>query len=348
MCRTRSSARPKRLPGARWAPVGVVVALLVAASFGCGGGDDDDTDDVATGGTGANGGATNRPCSAESTYPAPDLSGAPVAVHSGSGSGLFEGVVWLDRGVLLFSDMSFTADVPPSTIFALTPPNVVETFLADAGTNGLGLAPDGTVLGCAHDVQGIVRIDPVSGAKSTWVDNYEGNSFNSPNDIAIRADGTVYFSDPNWQLGSRSSQTGMTGVYRVTPAGDVFLVDGTRGNPNGVALSPDQRTLYVGEQDGTISTFRLAADGSTSGRQTFANVPGADGMGVDCAGDLYVAANSEGTVHVLSPSGVLLGTIAVAPSVTNLAFGGPDRTTLYISAGKRIYSLVMNLPGYPY
>jgi gluconolactonase len=134
----------------------------------------------------------------------------------------------------------------------------------------------------------------------------------------------------------------------VSPAGAVSLVDGTRGNPNGVALSPDQRTLYVGEENGTISAFLVAADGSTSDRRVFAIVPGADGMGVDCAGDLYVAAHNEGAVHVLSPSGVLLGTIAVAPSVTNLAFGGPDRTTLYISAAKQIYSLAMNLPGYPY
>ena len=335
-----------------------VAALVAAWCVGCGGDDDDSAggggSGSGSGGVGAASGggsgadSSNGPCSMDGTYPGPDLSGTPTEVYSGTGNGLFEGVLWLDRGVLLFSDMSFTQDVPPSTIHALTPPSSVQTFAADAGTNGLGLAPDGTVLGCAHDVQGIVRIDPITGARTTWVETYQGNAFNSPNDITVRSDGTVYFSDPNWQLGSRPSETGMTGVYRVTPAGEVSLVDGTRGNPNGVALAPDQGTLYVGEQNGTISTYSVAVDGSTGNRQSLANVPGADGMGVDCAGNLYVAANSEGSVHVLSPNGSLLGTISVAPSVTNVAFGGADRMTLYISAGKTIYSLQMNLPGYPY
>jgi gluconolactonase len=362
--RTHFEARPR---GARRACWWVLTALLFGCTGGCGGDDDDagggtgatgpvggngsGGDSGTGGGTGVGGGGAGAGpsgfCSG-SSYPAPDLSGTPSAVHSGSGSGLFEGVLWLERGVLLFSDMSFTADVPPSTIHALTPPGSVQTFLADAGTNGLGLAPDGTVLGCAHDVQGIVRIDPVTGARTTWVDNYQGNSFNSPNDIAVRGDGTVYFSDPNWQLGSRPSETGMTGVYRVASSGEVSLVDGDRGNPNGVALSPDQATLYVGEENGTVSSYSVAADGTTGSPQTFANVPGADGMGVDCAGNLYVAAHSEGSVHVLSPSGASLGTIAVASAVTNLAFGGANHQTLYISAGKTIYSLPMNLPGYPY
>ncbi len=343
-----------RSGGARRTSMGLMIALLLGCGGGCGGDDDDasgspgGTGSGGSGGTGAtSGGGASGLCAAGS-YPAPDLSGTPTEVYSGSGSGLFEGVLWLERGVLLFSDMDFSADVPPSTIRALTPPNSVETFAAAAGTNGLGLAPDGTVLGCAHDVQGIVRLDPVSGARTTWVGDYQGDSFNSPNDIAVRSDGTVYFSDPNWQLGSRPSATGMTGVYRVTPTGEVSLVDGTRGNPNGVALSPDQATLYVGEENGTISSYSVAADGTTGSRVSWGNVPGADGMGIDCAGNLYVAAHNEGAVHVLSPSGASLGTIDVAPSVTNLAFGGSNRQTLYISAGKTIYSLSMNLPGYPY
>ncbi len=353
------------LIGARRSPPGgasaiAALAVVVAASVGCGGGGEQSS--KGTGGSGAtgaggsgagsaSGGAGSGSggiCDPAASYPAPDLSGRPTAVYSGSGSGLFEGALWLDRGVLLFSDMSFTADVPPSSILTLTPPDSVDTFLANSGTNGLGLAPDGTVLGCAHDVQGLVRIYWPSGTRTTWVDSYEGQAFNSPNDIAVRADGTVYFSDPDWQRGSRPSETGMTGVYRVTPAGAVSLVDGSRGNPNGVALSPDQTTLYVGEEDGTISRYPVSSDGSTGDRQTLANVPGADGMGVDCAGNLYVAAHNAGAVHVLSPSGTLLGTIDVAPSVTNLAFGGSDRTTLYITAGKTVYSLAMNLPGYPF
>ena len=331
---------------------GVETGGAATGGTGVGGSDTGGTDTggAATGGTVPTGGApTEGPCSPGVDYPVPDLSVTATAVHSATGSGLFEGVLWLERGELLFSDMSFTADVPPSTIQALVPPSSVQTFLADAGTNGLALAPDGTVLGCAHDVQGIVRIDPDSRERTIWVDAYQGNSFNSPNDIAVRSDGTTYFSDPDWQLGSRVSETGMTGVYRVSPDATVSLVDGSLTNPNGVALSPDQTSLYVGEEPGTIWRYAVTADGDVEDREAFASgIDFPDGMGIDCAGNLYVADHQVGVVRVYAADGTSLGSIDVAPSVTNLAFGGDDRTTLYVSAGKTIYSVPMNLPGYPY
>jgi gluconolactonase len=243
--------------------------------------------------------------------------------------------------------MTFSGDILPSTIWQLTPPSTVREFLPGSGTNGLAVRPDGGLVGAAHDVQGLVLIDAATGAKTVWVDSYQGDSFNSPNDLAVRSDGTVYFSDPRHQLGSRTSETGMTGVYRVTPQGEVSVVDATMNNPNGVALSPDASTLYVGEENGQIWSFSIASDGTTSDRQAFASVPTPDGMGVDCAGNLYVAAHNEGVVHVLSSVGTELGTLRVAPSATNVAFGGADHQTLYISAGRRLFSLPMNLPGFP-
>jgi gluconolactonase len=106
--------------------------------------------------------------------------------------------------------------------------------------------------------------------------------------------------------------------------------------------------LYVADYSkNTIFTFALAADGSPSGKKTFASVTGPDGMAVDCAGNVYVASNSAGVAQVFSPAGTKLGSVAVAPGMTNLAFGGPERKTLYFTVGRSLYSLPMNLPGLP-
>jgi gluconolactonase len=310
------------------------------------------TGGTATGGA-ATGGQSTGICPG-GTYPAPTLTGTPTRVTTSTGTGLYEGTVWAAaQGMLLFSDMTTdnVAPIVPSQIRRVVPPSTVDVFVADSGTNGLALDIDNTLLGCSHKVQGIVRVNPTSGAVSTLLDtDGNGKHFNSPNDLTVRSDGTIYFTDPDYQLGSsRTSETGIKGVYRVTPSRQVVLVDGTFGEPNGIALSPDETVLYVADFPGNvIRRFTVASDGSTSGRQNFATIIAPDGVAVDCAGNLYWASNSQGVVRVFSPSGTSLGSITVASSVTNLAFGGSDRKTLYISAGRALYSLALNVPGYPY
>lgn len=268
-----------------------------------------------------------------------------------AGNGLYEGTVWLpSRGTLAFSDMTFSGEPVPSEVHELTLPNTVKTLLANSGTNGLALAPDGTIVAGAHDIQGIVRIDPATGTRTTIVSKFQGKSFNSPNDLTVRSDGTIYFTDPDYQLGkARTSETKVTGVYRISPTGEVTSVDSTLSEPNGIGLSPDQTVLYVNEMSnpGRVVSFAVAADGTVSGRKDFAAVATPDGLGIDCGGNVYVASNTAGKVQVFAPDGKSLGSITVATNLTNLAFGGPDRKTLFISAGKAIYSLPMNLPGFP-
>ncbi len=307
-------------------------------------------------GTGGASGATRLggACQAGATYPAPVLSGTPKLVYKpsgASGSGTFEGPVWLaTESVLLLSDISFTGAVNPSQMLKLTTPSTVATFLADAGTNGMALDASGAVLACSHKVQGIAKLDLAAATLTTIVDKVDGKTFNSPNDLVVRSDGTIYFTDPDYQLGNRTSGTGKKGVYRVTPTGTVSVVDDTFNQPNGISLSPDEKVLYVADYAGNaIRTFAVAADGSTSGRKDFAQVSSPDGFGMDCLGNLYVASGgSGGTLQVFAPSGTKLGSVTVASSLSNAAFGGSDGKTLYLTAGKALYSLDMNLPGYYY
>lgn len=305
------------------------------------------------GGAGAGGGRGGGACQAGTTYATPVLTGTPnlISKPQGSSSGTYEGPVWLqDHGVLLFSDVTFmSGQIDPSAILQLTPPTAVQTFLQDSGTNGMAVDATGTVFACSHKVQGIVRLDFAAATLTTVVDNYNGKKFNSPNDLSVRSDGTIYFSDPDFQLGNRTSETGKKGIYRVTPAALVSVVDDTFNEPNGVALSPDESVLYVADYAAdVVRTFSVSADGGTSNRKDFATVKAPDGFAVDCSGNLYVASGTSGTIVVFSPSGANLGKVTVAASVSNLAFGGSDGKTLYITAGKALYGLDMNLPGFYY
>jgi gluconolactonase len=304
-------------------------------------------------GAGGTTGGTRRggACQAGTSYPAPVLTGTPKLLYKPSGSvdgGTYEGPVWLAASsVLLFSDISFTGSINPSQMLRLTPPSTVAVCLADAGVNGMAVDGNGVVFACSHKVQGIVKLDLGAGTLTTVVDNIGGKKFNSPNDLVLRSDGTLYFSDPDFQLGNRTSATGKKGVYRVGPGGTVSLVDDTFAEPNGITLSPDESVLYVADYNGNvIRTFGIAADGSTSGRKDFASVSSPDGFAMDCLGNLYVASGSPGIIQVYAPSGSKLGSVTVAPSLSNMAFGGADGKTLYITAGKALYSLDMNLPGY--
>jgi gluconolactonase len=289
----------------------------------------------------------------------PPLPGTTLsATRVQGGFSFLEGPVWIaDPGYLLVSDMRAAAgaeQVQPSTIHRLTPPAPAGTFVAAAGSNGLALSADGQqVIAATHDNRTVSAFRLSDGARTTVAANYQGRAFNSPNDVAVRADGVVYFTDPNFQRGRRSDQMGgRTGVFAVIN-GQVTLVDDTLRQPNGIALSPDGRTLYVGANaENRIYAYAVQPDGSTGARTVFAAITGPDGVTVDCAGNLYWVSHNEGRVHVYSPAGVELGTISAGQQATNAAFGGPDRRTLFITAGRSgdygISSITLGVPGYPY
>ncbi|MFT3926881.1 MAG: SMP-30/gluconolactonase/LRE family protein [Myxococcales bacterium] len=297
-------------------------------------------------------------CGQATSWPAP-LPAQPAARKAmpvGTQTfGFIEGPVWIhDRGELLFSDMDFNASDaagPPARIRRLRPPTKFDDFVLASNGNGLALYDDDTLIAATHDNQGLSLFDLTSAVRTKLEVSAAGKHLNSPNDLTVRSDGTVYFTDPDWQLGPRSSETKITGVYRVSPplepgrALEAQVVEKTLSKPNGIALSPDERTLYVGSQDSEIRKYPLAADGSLGQRSKFADTGSSDGFAVDCAGNLYV---TSGTVEVFSPQGEKLGDVTLDDTPSNAAFGGADRQTLYITAGSRLYSIHLNVPGFPY
>jgi len=249
---------------------------------------------------------------------------------------------------------------PPSRILKVVPGGATTVFAFNDGTNGLAILPDGDLVGAIHLDGSVCRVplaDPNGLIPIAYF--YPGGvgganaRFNAPNDLAVRSDGNIYFSDPDANQAPSPHPQTQTRVYRISPTAAVTVVDATLSQPNGVTLSLDENTLYVSGPG--LYKYPILADGSVGARQNaVANPPmyaGSDGMVIDCAGDLYVATNQ--TVVVINPAGVEVGRINVAgvQGVTNVAFGGADHKTLFITtldANPGIFAVAMPLPGMPY
>ncbi|MDW5325039.1 SMP-30/gluconolactonase/LRE family protein [Plantactinospora sp. KLBMP9567] len=336
----------------------LLTALTINTTFA---GDPADAADTVRAGDPADVGApagTTGPCTPGASYPSPLPAATMAATRISGGFSFLEGPVWLaGSGQLLLSDMrggTGPENVQPSTIRRFTPPNTFDVFLENAGSNGLAVTGDGTrVLAATHDQRSVSSYLLSDRSRSSLASGFQGRRFNSPNDLTVRADGTIYVTDPNFQRGNRPDELGgMTGVFRVSD-GEVFLVDGTVSQPNGIVLSPDETTLYTGgNADNTIFRYDLMPDGSTGRRTTFASLAGPDGATVDCAGNIYWASYTDGRIHVFAPSGEKLGTISAGRNTTNAAFGGPDGRTLFITSGTwgdfGLYQVELNVPGSPY
>lgn len=254
-----------------------------------------------------------------------------------------EGPVWFEGiDTLFFSDFSL-GNPTIGRILTYTPGGDCEEFIANAGTNGLAIAPDGNLLGCRHSDQTLTIFDLMTREPTVLIADNAGASFNSPNDVAVRSDGNLYFTDPTFLLGNRPSELPAR-AYRRDPSGALSVID-ANGNTNGIMLSPDETLLYLSRPGGQSNTivFDVDASGAVSNPTPFVNF-GSDGMAMDCAGNLYI---TQGGVRIFNPEGEPLGTIT-APGAANVAFGGPERRTLYITAGASLLSVELAIPGLPY
>jgi gluconolactonase len=267
-----------------------------------------------------------------------------------TGLTFIEGPVWFQElNTLFFSDFQIrdAASNFNGRILSYAPGtgNQCQEFITNSGTNGLVIGLDGNLLGARHSDQTLTRFDLATKQTSVLVPNFNGQPFNSPNDIAIRSDGNLYFTDPSYMLGNRTSVL-PTQTYRRDPGGALTVID-TAGSPNGITLSPDETRLYLSHLGGPndVVVYDVDASGAVSNRQPFANVS-SDGMGIDCAGNLYTTQAQTG-VTVFDPEGNRIGTLA-APGAANVAFGGPDRKTLFITATGTLFAVELAIPGLPY
>jgi gluconolactonase len=290
--------------------------------------------------------AANAACTGKA--PSGELTARRVAAvtPSRSEAGLYEGPVWI-KDALYFSDFSFAAGFP-SRIRKLAADGSVSTVLDDSGSNGLAVDAKGVLVAASHKDKALMRY-PLDGAARTPIaQRYSGQVFNSPNDIAIAADGTTYFTDPDYQKAAAPGGQPVTGVYRVATDGKVTLVDGSRRNPNGIALSPAGDVLYVTALDGLLKAYPLVHGVPGQGRDLVKGLDGPDGMTVDCHGNLYATEHAAKRVRVFSPQGRELATIRVDANVTNAAFGGADGKTLYITGAGALWQLRLDVSGAPY
>jgi gluconolactonase len=252
-----------------------------------------------------------------------------------------EGPAWHD-GALLFTD------IPANRIYRLNPPSTIDVFRNDSGgANGLATDTAGNLLACEH---GNRRVSVTRGSTvSSLAERYMGMRFDSPNDLTVRSDGTVYFTDPPYGLEGRRSELPFNGVFRVSPGGEAEVAwmygDGSSPTPNGIVLSPDESVLYVANtNDGVVRAYDVAADGSLDNEREFAgDTPGADGIATDVAGNLYVTSGRG--VQVFAPDGTSWGTISVPMQPANCGFGDADMRTLYITARTGLYRVRLTVTG---
>lgn len=261
-------------------------------------------------------------------------------------AGLYEGPVWI-KDALYFSDFSFGPGFP-SRIRKLALDGSVTTVLDDSGGNGMATDAAGKLLVASHKDKALKRVTTTGAGAGFIARRYAGQVFNSPNDLTVALNGTVYFTDPDYQKAAAPGGQPVTGVYRVATDGRVSLVDGTRPNPNGIALSPAGDILYVNANDGILRAYPIVNGVPGPGRDLVTGLEGPDGMAIDCRGNLYASEHAARRLRVFSPEGRQLATIRVDANVTNAAFGGVDGKTLYITGAGALWQLRLDVTGASY
>jgi gluconolactonase len=273
----------------------------------------------------------------------------------GEGFGWLEGPVWFaDHECLLVSDL------PNDRIMRWTESGGLSVFRQPSGfENGHTRDRQGRLIGCSHRHRCVTRTE-IDGHVTVLADNYEGKPLNSPNDVICKSDGTIWFSDPHYGIntdyeGGKQRAELPSALYRFDPAdGSLRIMADDFVGPNGLAFSPDERLLYVAESGAQfaadperyIRVFDIVDHGAAlSGGRIFHRVsPGfADGFRVDIDGNVWTSAGDG--VHCIAPDGTKLGRIAVPFTVSNLTFGGRNRSRMFICASHTLFAIYTNQRG---
>jgi gluconolactonase len=259
-----------------------------------------------------------------------------------NGYAFAEGPAWSPMDFLIFSD------VPNNQLLKFMPGQPAAVFRENSnGASGNRFDPQGRLYTCETHSRRVTRTDK-KGKIEVLAERWQGKRLNAPNDLAVRKEGDVYFTDPAFGNQQDTRELDFYGVYHITRKGELEVVAKPKGRPNGIALAPDGRILYVGNSDErNVRAYDLDKSGAASNERTLISgiegVP--DGICVDEKGNLYVAANQ---ILVFSSDGKPIGKIATEETPSNCAFGDPDLGSLYITARSTVFRVRLDVKGISY
>jgi gluconolactonase len=285
-------------------------------------------------------------------------------------------VCFLEGPAVHASGDLYFSDISGNRILKMTLDGAVSVFRADSGrTNGNTFDAQGRLISCEGAEFGpggrrrVVRTDLATGEVEVLTERFEGKRYNAPNDVCVDHQGRIWFTDPYYWTDHESLEMGCEAVYMIDRGVVRRMVTQPQiGRPNGLAITPDDKTLYVIDSHNVaggnrkIWAFDVQADGALGNQRLvfdFGRGRGGDGMRLDRQGNLWVAAGVlkprspnetaevQTGIHVISPAGKLLGRIPIPEDVlTNLTFAGPDFKTLFVTAGKTLFKFQVNVVGY--
>jgi gluconolactonase len=256
---------------------------------------------------------------------------------------LQDGPTWIASEHAFFFSNYVQGAAGPGDIIKYTPGGQCETWLADVGCNGLTAAYDGTLVAACQTPRAVVAFDLKTKQQTTLATMYQNQLLDSPNDIVAHSSGAIFFTNPTYELGQRAVGVGPAEFY-IDATGTLNLIAKPSGvQPNGIALSPDEKHLYVEEDSAGVSVYDLDAQGGlASGPRHFTGTT--DGISVDCAGNLYLSGGA-----IIDPTGTQIGSFPGGGTMA--AFGGADGTTLLVvgmGSGTSLQTVQMNVPGPPH
>jgi gluconolactonase len=270
---------------------------------------------------------------ARAQSPIPD--GAAVERIAG-GFQFVEGPIWKDGTGLLFSD------IPANKVYQWSSGSGVTVYRNPSGnSNGLTMDAQGRLVMTQTGYRRVSRLEG-DGTETILAATYMGKKLNSPNDVVVKSDGSIYFTDPPFNIptGEKAELT-FSGIYRVSPKGALQLLDGSLSLPNGICFSPDETKLYVNNSsERVIYVWDVVDDSTIANKRRFASINPtgyADGMKTDAAGNIFCSGPLG--IWIFSPTGVLLDTILVPGQTSNCAWGDASRKTLYITSGDAVYRI---------
>lgn len=287
----------------------------------------------------------------------------PVVAHRPALERLCTGATWSEGPVWIAEDDSVLwSDIPGNRMLRWSARDGMTVWRERVEfTNGHARDLDGTLLHCSHGLRAVFRTNVDGSGQRIVVDRWRGRRFNSPNDIVVKADGTLWFTDPPYGLivpeegHGGVSEIGDCHVFRHDPeSGALDAVTDLPEHPNGLAFSPDETLLYVSDTSGALPgqganhclwVFDVVGGARLANGRVFAQIaPGVpDGFRLDAQGWIYTSAQDG--VHVLHPDGTRLGKLLVPEKVGNVTFGGADRDVLYIAASTSLYRIVLRTRG---